>query len=274
MIKKLISKFRIKRLKEYFFWKLGVYNKETEVFNTKRFNYSNNSIELRKYINTKHNYDGILLDLFVSPDSKNFVNKWHHYLPIYENYFSAYLDKNINFLEIGVADGGSLEMWSKYFSKNSKIYGIDINEECKKYENENIKVFIGDATDSRFLKDNIFTSVNYFDIILDDGSHKMEDIKQSLINLYPKLKVGGLYIIEDLHTSYWPKFNGGINKKDNFFNYIKNIIDDMHFDFHKHGDYKTIVKDSGYGLHIYNSLVIIEKREKLDIKFSNTKFIN
>jgi len=48
----------------------------------------------------------------------------------------------------------------------------------------------------------------------------------------------------------------------------------MHFDFHKHGDYKTIVKDSGYGLHIYNSLVIIEKREKLDIKFSNTKFIN
>ena len=81
-------------------------------------------------------------------NTKNSSSKWEKYFDIYENIFSKYKDKDITFVEIGVHNGGSLGIWRQYFSKNSKIIGIDINNECKKFEDKenNIEIFIGNQS--------------------------------------------------------------------------------------------------------------------------------
>ena len=70
--------------------------------------------------------------------SKNLSSKWVKYFDVYEENFLKFKGKNITFVEIGVSNGGSLEIWKKYFGPNSKIIGIDINPECKKFEKDNV----------------------------------------------------------------------------------------------------------------------------------------
>ena len=96
------------------------------------------------------NTDKKLIDLFY--ESNNRSIKWKKYFPVYENLFNTYKNKKITFVEIGILDGGSLEIWKKYFGKNSRIIGIDNNPNCKKFENENFEVFIGSQSDPNFGK--------------------------------------------------------------------------------------------------------------------------
>lgn len=127
------------------------------------------------------------------------------FLDIYEKYFQDYTDKNIVFLEIGVLNGSSLRVWDEFFV-NSKIIGIDIDPSKKQHESKNIEVFIG-SQDSENLKNEILNKYSDgFDIILDDGSH-INTLTMASFNLYfPKLKKGGLYIIEDTHCTYGKDF--------------------------------------------------------------------
>ena len=105
-------------------------------------------------------------------ESKNSSSKWEKYFDIYESVFNKYKDRDVIFVEIGVHNGGSLEIWRNYFSKGSKIIGIDINEECKKFEdkNRNIEIYIGNQSDENFWS-AFFKKVGKVDIILDDGGH-------------------------------------------------------------------------------------------------------
>ena len=80
---------------------------------------------------------------FFYKNKKNILNKWDHYFDIYERHFYKYQNKDIVLLEVGVSNGGSINMWSNYFGKNSKIYGIDIDPRCKEFEKNNVKIFIG-----------------------------------------------------------------------------------------------------------------------------------
>ena len=101
-------------------------------------------------------------------------------------------------MEIGVENGESLRMFSNYFN-NAKIIGLDIIE--KKYNIKDTEIFCGNQTDKKILFE-IIRKYKSLDIIIDDGSHQNSDIKKSFSYLFPKLKLGGLYIIEDLQTSY------------------------------------------------------------------------
>ena len=67
------------------------------------------------------------------------VHKWHHYIPIYNDYFSKFKDKKIKFLEIGVGKGGSLKMWRNFW-KECNNFGIDINPECKEFSSKTKKL--------------------------------------------------------------------------------------------------------------------------------------
>ena len=58
------------------------------------------------------------------------VHKWQHYLDIYERNLACYRDRPLFFLEIGIFDGGSLDMWRRYFGAEATIVGIDINQDC------------------------------------------------------------------------------------------------------------------------------------------------
>lgn len=125
--------------------------------------------------------------------NKNF----HNYSRQYESLFMPFRDKQIKILEIGVFKGESLKALKECF-KQSKLIGVDINNECKIYENinENIYIEIGNASDKNFI-DKIINKHGNFDIILDDGSHKNEDVIKTFELLFPFLNDNGLYIVED-----------------------------------------------------------------------------
>lgn len=134
-------------------------------------------------------------------------------------------DKSYNILEIGVQRGGGLWTLKEYFP-NSSITGLDIDGNCKQYESEenDIVVFIGSQTDEGLLE-KISKDRGSFDIIIDDGGHTMKQQKISFFKLFPLLNDDGIYIIEDLHTSYWPAFGGGINNEETMMSTLKQLSD-------------------------------------------------
>lgn len=192
------------------------------------------------------------------------LNKWMHYIDVYENFFANYRNKNITLLEIGIAHGGSLQIWKKYFGANVKIIGVDINPECKRFEEENIEVFIGSQEDEIFLK-QLKDNIPKVDILIEDGGHTMKQQITTFKLLFDHVKDGGLYICEDTHTSYWKSYHGGYKKKDTFIEYSKNFIDDIHgwhFKINSKPYINEITKNVK-GLHFYDSMVIIEKQSML-----------
>ncbi len=193
----------------------------------------------------------------------NIIHKWNHYFPIYERYFSRYINQPINFLEIGVFKGGSLNMWKNYFGPNARIIGIDINPECKIFETPQINVRIGDQSDTKFLN-SIVDEFGAFDIILDDGSHQMHDILTSFNFLYPNLKNNGVYFIEDLHTAYWEEYGGGLGVSESFIEHSKNLVDQLNADHIREGLKPNEFTKQTNSIHFYDSCIIFEKGLNLE----------
>ena len=210
-------------------------------------------------IKTKYGYEGPLLKIFAE-NKGLLVQKWHHYIPIYDKYFTAFRGSKIRFLEIGVSDGGSLQMWREYFGKQAVIFGIDIDPKCTQFDGLSAQVRMGSQTDPKFLR-SVIEEMGGVDIVLDDGSHKMQHIMTSLREIFPLLNYGGLYVIEDLHTAYWRKFGGGYHSKHKFFNRIGTIIDDMHHWYHVFGIKEPKVSQDCSAIHVYDSVVILEKNK-------------
>ena len=131
----------------------------------------------------------------------------HNFTEIYDHILFPLRDQEIRILEIGIADGGSLLMWQDYFPKAS-IDAIDIKNK-KKFENDRVRTHIADQADRSKLASVIETAGSGFDFILDDGGHDMDMQQISLGYLFPHVKPGGYYILEDVHTSLhevWPNF--------------------------------------------------------------------
>jgi cephalosporin hydroxylase len=190
------------------------------------------------------------------------------YLDVYDKYLSDLRKKDINFLEIGVKDGESHRMWSHYFTKNSKIYGIDIDPRCKASEKQNIKIFIGSQIDKEVIDSVVKDANDKFDVILDDGSHVNELTIKSFELLFSHLKPGGLYIIEDLGCSYmeeslgdeivkgsWPGMQ--YNKNVSFVNNRKDM-DDFFFKIIKDIDLSN--NNLYEWVHFYSKIAIIKKQ--------------
>jgi cephalosporin hydroxylase len=137
----------------------------------------------------------------------NVSSKWVHYLEVYERYFSPYRSKPCKILEIGVQNGGSLQLYKKYFPFAEKIVGIDIDPNSKNAEADNIFVEIGSQADVDFLAE-VNDTHGPFDIVIDDGSHVFEHQIASFEALFPLASSTAVYIVEDVHTSYLPDFGG------------------------------------------------------------------
>lgn len=138
----------------------------------------------------------------------------HGYVPIYEEYFNN-CNNVANVLEIGIYNGGSLRYLSNFFP-NATIHGIDI-EYKKNIETNKIKTYIYNQESREELNDFLTKTNIMFDIIIDDGGHTMKQQQTSLAVLFKSLNSGGLYILEDLHTSIWETnlaHGGGFITKD------------------------------------------------------------
>lgn len=199
----------------------------------------------------------MLWNQFLSHNDKS-IFKWEHYFPAYEENFSSYRNKDFVFLEIGVAAGGSLQMWRKYFGPLATIVGIDINPECKEHEEPGINIRIGDQSDHNFLK-SIIDEFGIPQIVLDDGSHHVSHINSSFDFLYPLLPANSIYMVEDLHTAYWEECGGGAFNQATFINRTKNFIDQLNAD-HSRGAItpNNFTRDT-YSIHIYDSIISLRK---------------
>jgi hypothetical protein len=203
-----------------------------------------------------------LHDFFESNDG-HLIDKWLHYFEIYERHFHKYIDTEVVILEIGVFQGGSLQMWSHYFGPKAKIYAIDINPECKLFETENIKIFIGSQEDRTFLQE-VVKSIPKIDVLIDDGGHTMNQQIVSFEELFDHINDNGVYLCEDLHTSYWEAYGGGYKNKKSFIEYTKNLIDQLNA-WHSVKDQLLVnsFTKSVYSLNFYDSVFVIEKRKML-----------
>ena len=190
------------------------------------------------------------------------ISKWMHYFEIYDRHFSKYRNKEITILEIGVYQGGSLQMWRDYFGPKAKIYGIDINPRCKELEEENTEIFIGSQSDRKFLA-SIKNKIPPIDILIDDGGHTMRQQIVSFEELFDHVKSDGIYLCEDLHTSYWLNFGGGYKRNGTFIEYSKNFIDYLNA---YHSEQKKLkvseFTKSVNSIHYYDSIIVIEKAKR------------
>ena len=208
-----------------------------------------------------------LEDFFLN-GSHRLIHKWKHYFDIYERHVPRIRDTRaaanvrVNMLEIGISHGGSLEMWNHYFGGNVNIYAVDINPECKKFETDNIKIFIGSQEDPTFLR-NLKASLPRLDLLIDDGGHTMKQQIVTFEHLYDHIVDDGIYLCEDTHTSYWKRYGGGLRKKRSFIEYSKNFIDFLNA---WHSEQKSL-KVSAFtksvnSLHYYDSMLFIEKKQR------------
>jgi 23S rRNA U2552 (ribose-2'-O)-methylase RlmE/FtsJ len=158
-------------------------------------------------------------------------DKWDHYFEIYDHLFGHLYNSKITYVEIGVQNGGSLEIAKKLFSSDSVIVGVDIDPLCKNLETDGVAshIIIGSQTNDDCLK-QIISKVSNIDIIIDDGSHVQYDVIKSFIELFPYLKENGIYIIEDTHTIYSPEHQKsfyGIGLYD----YFKGLSERLNIDY-------------------------------------------
>ncbi len=158
-------------------------------------------------------------------------DKWEHYFDIYDHVIGNRYGTLVTYFEIGVQNGGSLEVARLLFGPNSTILGLDIDPRCAFLEREQIanRMFIGSQADESVLN-NVLRYCPSLDIVVDDGSHMQAHMVFSFLKLFPAVSQGGVYIIEDTHTNY------SAEHQDSFlglglYDYFKGLSERLNIDF-------------------------------------------
>ncbi|MDP9562643.1 class I SAM-dependent methyltransferase [Agrobacterium tumefaciens] len=201
--------------------------------------------------------DGFLHRYFLNNGHKR-LHKWMHYFDAYEHHFDRFRGKKPTVLEIGVFGGGSLAMWKDYFGDGATIIGLDINAECKAHEDEGIKVYIGSQDDPQIIQ-TVLDENSPIDIVIDDGSHRMDHVVASFNLLYERISPNGIYFVEDTHTCYWPEYQGGLGNPQSFMEFTKTKLDEINA-VHTRGAVETTTfTKSTRSITIYDSICVFEK---------------
>ncbi|WP_217636338.1 class I SAM-dependent methyltransferase [Variovorax sp. OV700] len=221
-----------------------------------------------------------LADLYASHRGK-VSDKWTIYLKVYEELFRPYRASKLRLLEIGIQNGGSLEIWSRYFESAAVLVGCDINVACTqlRYDDPRVHVVVGDANTDHAER-AIAVYAERFDLIIDDGSHRSSDIIRSFVRYFPRLEQGGIFVVEDLHCSYWQEFEGGLVDPWSSVSFLKRLADVINHE-HWGKPYRRaeVLRsfESRYGaaldeeslaqihsIEFYNSVCVIRKRARED----------
>jgi hypothetical protein len=173
-------------------------------------------------------------------------NSVHCYVKgYYEQQFFKYKNKKINFLEIGIRGGGSMKLWSEYFTNAKSIIGIDVDESVivNQFKDiDRVTYYFGDA-----YTEKIVNKVPTLDIFLDDGPHTLESQLDAIKYYLPKVKSGGLFLIEDVQKESWfDNLEEEVNKIDGKKQYTIERVDLRHM-------------KNMYGDHRYDDLIFAVK---------------
>lgn len=195
----------------------------------------------------------------------------HFYAKHYQYHFEVLRQAKLNILEIGVggyanvqAGGKSLRMWKAYFP-NSHIFGIDMYDKTSHNESR-IKTFKGSQVDEKFLK-QVVDEIGTIDIIIDDGSHHSDHVIATFKILFPLMVCKGIYVAEDLQTSYWEKVSGenyrgskDLTAPHTSMNFFKCLTDGLNYEEFTFDGYTPSYFDRHIvGMHFYHNLVFIYK---------------
>jgi hypothetical protein len=179
------------------------------------------------------------------------VWKWMHYFDIYHRHLQKFVGKEVHVVEVGVYSGGSLGMWKTYFGHGCTIYGIDVKEACLAYQEERVRIFIGDQADRRFWG-RFKTQVPDVDILIDDGGHLPEQQIATLEEMLPHIRAGGVYLCEDIH---------GVHNR--FAAYVRGLADALNANAQRPGIELAVTpspfQQSISSVHLYPFLAVIEK---------------
>jgi MycE methyltransferase N-terminal len=166
------------------------------------------------------------------------TDKWgtvHWYTPHYERHFGPMSDERVRVMEIGIggfddpdAGGASLRMWQQYFRRGI-VYGLDLFE--KRIPVPRIRTLQANQANADSLR-NVAEKHGPFDVIVDDGSHLNEGIITSFTTLFPYLRDGGIYVVEDMETAYWPGWGGNTPDRagtTTSMGFLKTLIDGINY---------------------------------------------
>ena len=206
--------------------------------------------------------------LYHSCESCPRVDKWEPYFNAYHRHFERFRGKSVTFVEVGVQSGGSALMWRWYFGENLRYIGIDVNPNVKKFESDWATIVLGDQASENFWVDFKKQFPEPIDIFLDDGGHTMPQQLQTITSAYSLVRPGGVFVCEDLETSYVPEFGGNpdfrVSKSDTMVGFSKSFVDFVN------GPSKYVNADELEGLesemvkmtdsvHFYSQIVFLEK---------------
>lgn len=195
---------------------------------------------------------------------------YHNYTEAYSVYFAPLKDTPVKFLEIGIYKGASVKLWENYFKKG-ELHFIDITLGNVEYFSKTAQYHLVNQESPRELEAFVQKVGGDFDIIIDDGGHTMQQQITSFKSLFPHVKSGGVYVIEDLHTSYWRNWPEA-KASQTTIAYLKSLIDDLNYVGQKttrasHINISasnlpdlTYFKEHIHSMHFYDSLVFIFKR--------------
>ena len=196
------------------------------------------------------------------------TDKWgaHKYAKHYQRYLQHLKNKEFNLLEIGIGGyaragqgGASLRMWKAFFP-NAQIHGVDIQDKSF-VDEDRITTYIGDQSDPDSLL-SIAGKIGKLDVIIDDGSHRSPHVITTFKTLFPLLADGGIYVVEDTQSSYWPEWMGSedLDSPDTSMGLLKRLTDGLNYEEFVDEDYKPTYTDRNIvGVHFFHNLVIIEK---------------
>lgn len=144
----------------------------------------------------------------------------HSYCKYYEMFFTPLRLSQPNVLEIGIDKGDSLKMWASYF-EGGIIHGIDLRGDYE-YLHEWAKSRLSCYIETHIVDHSSGADLfmfgekydQYFDVILEDGSHMSMDSILTFESLFPRLKPGGYYCIEDMLCDYDSRWNKGVSSLD------------------------------------------------------------
>ena len=201
----------------------------------------------------------------------------HGYHRFYSWFLAHFREEDISLLEIGIQKTESLKFWKAYF-KNLNLYGIDINE--TEFNDPDVKIFKVDQSKAFELEGFVKEVETKFDIILDDGSHVPDHQLLTLNKLWELLKPGGVYIVEDIETSYWGrssiygyKFNA---KRTSAVKKITNAVDILNTEINnkKSSDkyLKNIASEIEMITFAYNCVVLVKKDPENFSEFYNRDY--
>lgn len=202
---------------------------------------------------TKPAADNPLRMFFEARHTGRGIWKWEHYFDIYHRHFAKFVGRDVQFVEIGIYSGGSLEMWKSYLGPQARIHGVDVEEATRVYDDGDTRVHIGDQADRAFWT-QFRQDVPQLDIVVDDGGHTPEQQIVTLEELLPHLRPGGVFLCEDAD---------GVHNA--FIAYVAGLVNHLNTVDHKPGDLlattPTAFQAAIYAVHFYPYVVVIERTD-------------